>query len=93
MNVTQTGIKDQTLFIELNRIESKTYGLWFCLLELIIHYHRRYVQATFQGHVCVFMCSLSTIIILKKERRVTHLPSWIDVWMVNLSLRLQSKAG
>lgn len=33
-------IKDQTLFIELNRTERKTDGLWFCLLELIIHYHQ-----------------------------------------------------
>lgn len=34
----KTDIKDQTLFIELNRTESKTYGVWFCLSELIIQY-------------------------------------------------------
>lgn len=72
-----TEIKDQTLFIELNRTERKTYELWFCLLELIIRYHRRYALTTCQECVCVFIYSPSNIIIQKKERKVTRLPSWM----------------
>lgn len=56
----------------LNSIELKAKHMGYGLLEPIIHHHRRYVQTTYQGRVCVFMCSLSIIIIKKEKKKESH---------------------
>lgn len=85
--------KTQTLKIKhslLNSTELKAkHGLWVCLLELIIHCHRsNHISGT-----CVFLFSLSNIII--KKKRKSHSFAFMDVMSGQRKsfLRPQLKAG